>query len=121
MGFVKLDHQVALWRIKERYRNRSTCWTKPRHCDAIRHLWMREEMTDRRSLSQLPRCTTTRDDGWIVLMAVMNVAATSRTIAQLIQYVTRQSVSTRTIRRHLQQSGMSVRCPLLRIPVTGNH
>ncbi|GFW56376.1 transposable element Tcb1 transposase [Trichonephila clavipes] len=31
------------------------------------------------------------------------------------------SVSTRTIRRRLQQSGMSSRYPLLHLPLTGNH
>ncbi|GFX67157.1 transposable element Tcb1 transposase [Trichonephila clavipes] len=48
-------------------------------------------------------------------------AATSRTIAQQIPSVTHQSMSARTIRRCLQQSGMSVRRPLIRLHLSGNH
>ncbi|GFX56253.1 transposable element Tcb1 transposase [Trichonephila clavipes] len=46
-------------------------------------------------------------------------AAASRTIAHTIQSVTHHLVSARTIRRHLQQSGMPARRPLLRLPLTG--
>ncbi|GFV77300.1 transposable element Tcb1 transposase [Trichonephila clavipes] len=53
-------------------------------------------------------------------MAVMDHTATSRIIAQKIQSVTHHSVSTRTIQRRLQPSGMSARCPLLRLPLNGN-
>ncbi|GFY06229.1 sodium-coupled monocarboxylate transporter 1 [Trichonephila clavipes] len=45
----------------------------------------------------------------IVTMVVMDRVATSRTIAQQIQSVTHHSVSTRTIQRRFQQSGMSAR------------
>ncbi|GFX19503.1 hypothetical protein TNCV_2074121 [Trichonephila clavipes] len=55
----------------------------------------------------------------IVHGALMNHAATSRTIVQQIQSVIHHSVSTCTIRRHLPQSGMSAGCPLLRLPLTG--
>ncbi|GFW49849.1 transposable element Tcb1 transposase [Trichonephila clavipes] len=51
----------------------------------------------------------------------MDRAATSRTITQQIRSVTHHLVSARTIRSRLQQSGMSVRRPLLRLPLTGNH
>ncbi|GFV52229.1 transposable element Tcb1 transposase [Trichonephila clavipes] len=54
-------------------------------------------------------------------MAVMDRAATSRTIVQQIQSVTHHSVSVRTIRRRLQKSGMSARRPLLCSPLSGNH
>ncbi|GFS90103.1 transposable element Tcb1 transposase [Trichonephila clavipes] len=54
-------------------------------------------------------------------MALIQRAASSRTIAQQIQSVTHHSVSTRTIRRRLHQSGMSARHLLLRLPLTGNH
>ncbi|GFT60434.1 transposable element Tc1 transposase [Trichonephila clavipes] len=54
-------------------------------------------------------------------MAVMDRPATSRTIAQQIQSVTHHSVSTRIIRRRLQQSGMSIKRPLLCLPFTGSH
>ncbi|GFU47326.1 uncharacterized protein TNCV_790531 [Trichonephila clavipes] len=42
-------------------------------------------------------------------------------IAQRIQSVMQHSVSTRTIRRRFQQSGMSARRPLLRLPLTENN
>ncbi|GFW42558.1 HTH_Tnp_Tc3_2 domain-containing protein [Trichonephila clavipes] len=51
--------------------------------------------------------------------ALMDHAASSRTIAQHFQSVTHHSVSTCTIRRHLQQNGMSARRLLLRLPLTG--
>ncbi|GFT29997.1 transposable element Tcb1 transposase [Trichonephila clavipes] len=76
---------------------------------------------DQRGCLHPPRCTTARVDRRIVHMAVMDTAATSRTIAQQIYFVTNNSVSSRTIRRRLQQSGMSARRPLLRFFLTGNH
>ncbi|GFW93260.1 transposable element Tcb1 transposase [Trichonephila clavipes] len=57
----------------------------------------------------------------MAFIAVMNHAAPSRTIAQQIQSITHHSVSTHTIRRRLLQNGMSARCPLLPLPLTGNH
>ncbi|GFU54715.1 transposable element Tcb1 transposase [Trichonephila clavipes] len=54
-------------------------------------------------------------------MAVTDRSVTSRTIAQHIEYVMHHSVSARTIRRRLQQSGLSVRRPLLGLPLTQNH
>ncbi|GFV69304.1 hypothetical protein TNCV_3726341 [Trichonephila clavipes] len=48
-------------------------------------------------------------------MTVMDHAATSRTRAKQIQSVTHHSVSAHTIRRRLQQSGMSVWHSLLRL------
>ncbi|GFW23187.1 hypothetical protein TNCV_3802871 [Trichonephila clavipes] len=49
-------------------------------------------------------------------MTVMDRATTSRTIAQQIQSVVHHSVSVRSIRRRLQQRGISTRRPLLRLP-----
>ncbi|GFX57955.1 transposable element Tcb1 transposase [Trichonephila clavipes] len=54
-------------------------------------------------------------------MAAMDRSVTSLTIAQHIQSVTYHSVSARIIRRHLQQSGLSARRPLLGLPLTQNH
>ncbi|KFM71424.1 hypothetical protein X975_15209, partial [Stegodyphus mimosarum] len=54
-------------------------------------------------------------------MAVTDRSVTSGTIAQHIQSVTHHPVSARTIRRRLQQSGLSARYPLLRLPLTQNH
>ncbi|GFX87919.1 transposable element Tcb1 transposase [Trichonephila clavipes] len=48
-------------------------------------------------------------------------SVTSRTVAQHIESVTHHSVSARTIRRHLQQSGLSARRPLLGLPLTQDH
>ncbi|GFT04266.1 transposable element Tcb1 transposase [Trichonephila clavipes] len=68
--------------------------------------WKQEGTTDRRVRSHLPQCTTSREDRQIVRMEVTNRSVTSRTVAQNIESVTHHSVSARTIRRHLQQSGL---------------
>ncbi|GFT03344.1 transposable element Tcb1 transposase [Trichonephila clavipes] len=47
-------------------------------------------------------------------------SVTSRTVAQHIESVTHHSVSTRTIRRRLQQSGLSARRPLHGLLLTQN-
>ncbi|GFY33611.1 transposable element Tcb1 transposase [Trichonephila clavipes] len=83
--------------------------------------WMQGGTTDRRGRSHPPQCTTSREDRKIVRMAVTDRSITSRTIAQHIESVTYHSVSARTIRRSLQQSGLSARCPLLGLPLTQNH
>ncbi|GFT16390.1 transposable element Tcb1 transposase [Trichonephila clavipes] len=54
-------------------------------------------------------------------MAVTDRSVTSRIVAPLIESVTHPSVFARTIRRCLQQSGLSARRPLLGIPLTQNH
>ncbi|GFX86896.1 transposable element Tcb1 transposase [Trichonephila clavipes] len=54
-------------------------------------------------------------------MAVTDSLVTSRTVAQYIESVTHHSVSARTIRRRLQQSGLSARPPLHGLPLTQNH
>ncbi|GFV44053.1 transposable element Tcb1 transposase [Trichonephila clavipes] len=51
----------------------------------------------------------------------MDRLVTSRTVAQHIEYVPRHSLSARTIRRYLQQSGLSARRSLLDLPMTQNH
>ncbi|GFW97165.1 transposable element Tcb1 transposase [Trichonephila clavipes] len=83
--------------------------------------WMQEGMTNRRSRSHPPQCTTSLEDRQIVRMAVTDPSVTSRTVAQHIESVTKHSVSARPIRRRLQQSGMSARRPLLGLPLTQNH
>ncbi|GFX10557.1 transposable element Tcb1 transposase [Trichonephila clavipes] len=83
--------------------------------------WMQEGTTDRRGRSHPPQCTTSREDRQIVRMAVTDHSITSRTAAQHIESVTHPSVSVRTIRRHLQQSGLSAKRPLLGLPLTQNH
>ncbi|GFX88385.1 transposable element Tcb1 transposase [Trichonephila clavipes] len=54
-------------------------------------------------------------------MAVTNRSVKSRTVAQHTKSVTHHSVSARTIRRRLQQSGVYARRPLLGLPWTQNH
>ncbi|GFX27337.1 transposable element Tcb1 transposase [Trichonephila clavipes] len=54
-------------------------------------------------------------------MAVTDQSVTSRTIEQYIESVTHHSVSARTIRRRILQSGLSARRPLLGLPLTQNH
>ncbi|GFT85594.1 transposable element Tcb1 transposase [Trichonephila clavipes] len=83
--------------------------------------WMQEDTMYRCGRSQPPQCTTSREDRKIVRMAVTDHPVTSRTVAQHIESVTHHLMSTRTIRRRLQQSGLSARCPLLGLPLTQNH
>ncbi|GFV86402.1 transposable element Tc1 transposase [Trichonephila clavipes] len=88
-----------------------------RICDRL----MQEGTTDRRGRSHPPQCTTSREDRQIVRMAVTDRSVTSQSVAQHIESVTHHSVSARTIRRHLHQSGLSARRPLLGLPLTQNH
>ncbi|GFS90808.1 transposable element Tcb1 transposase [Trichonephila clavipes] len=90
--------------------------TVMRICDR----WMQEGTTDRRGRSHPPQCTTSREDRQIVRMAVTDRSLTSRTVPQHIESVTHHSVSARTIRRRLQQSGLSARPPLLGLRLTQN-
>ncbi|GFU50325.1 transposable element Tcb1 transposase [Trichonephila clavipes] len=87
----------------------------------IRDCWLQEDTTDRRGRSHPPQCTTSREVRQIVHIAVTNRSITSQTVAQPIESVTHLSMSTRTIRRRLQQSGLSARRPLLRLPLKQNH
>ncbi|GFX09378.1 transposable element Tcb1 transposase [Trichonephila clavipes] len=79
------------------------------------------EYDDRRGRSHPPQCITSSEDRQIVRMAVTDRSAISRTIAQHIESVTDHSGSACTIRRRLQQSGLSERRPLLGLPLTQNH
>ncbi|GFW66385.1 transposable element Tcb1 transposase [Trichonephila clavipes] len=83
--------------------------------------WMQKGTTDRRDRSHSPQCTTSREDRQIVRMSDTDRSVTSRTIAQHIESATYRSVSACTIRRRLQQSGLSARRPLLGLPLTQNH
>ncbi|GFW59288.1 transposable element Tcb1 transposase [Trichonephila clavipes] len=83
--------------------------------------WMQEGTTERRGRSHPPQCTTSREDRQTVRMAVTDRSVTSQTVAQHIESVTHHSVSARTIRRSLQQSGLTASRPLLGLPLTQNH
>ncbi|GFU87285.1 transposable element Tcb1 transposase [Trichonephila clavipes] len=80
-----------------------------------------EGTTDRSGRSHPPHCTASRENRQIVRMAVTYRSVTSRTVAQHIEPVTHYSVSARTFRCRLQQSGLSARRPLLGLPLTQNH
>ncbi|GFV01619.1 transposable element Tcb1 transposase [Trichonephila clavipes] len=84
--------------------------------------WMQESTTNRRGGSHhLSQCATSRENRQIARMTVTGLSVTSRTVAQHIESVSHHSVSARTIRRHLQQSGLSARRSLLGTPLTQNH
>ncbi|GFU13729.1 transposable element Tcb1 transposase [Trichonephila clavipes] len=83
--------------------------------------FLREDTTDQRGRSHPPQCTNSREGRQIVRMAVTDRAVISRTVTQHIESVTLHSKSVRTIRRHLLQSGLSARRPLLELPLTQNH
>ncbi|GFY00184.1 uncharacterized protein TNCV_2835411 [Trichonephila clavipes] len=82
---------------------------------------MQEGTTDRRGRSYRPQRAASREDRQIVRMAVLHHSVTSRAVAQHIESIKHQSVSARTIRRRLQQSGLSARRPLLDLPLTQSH
>ncbi|GFY13535.1 transposable element Tcb1 transposase [Trichonephila clavipes] len=82
---------------------------------------MQAGTTDQCGRSHPPQCTTSRENRQIVLVAVTDRSVISRTIAQHIESITHHSVSARTIRRILQQNGLSTRHPLLGLPLTQNN
>ncbi|GFX58293.1 transposable element Tcb1 transposase [Trichonephila clavipes] len=86
--------------------------TVKRICDRL----MQEGTTSQLGRSHPPQCTTSREDMQIVVRSV-----TSRTVVQHIESVTPQSVSARTIRRRLQQSGLTARGPLFGLSLTQDH
>ncbi|GFW49361.1 transposable element Tcb1 transposase [Trichonephila clavipes] len=91
--------------------------TVMRICDR----WMQEATAEQCGRSHPPQCTTLREERQIVRMAVTDRSVTSRSIAQHFESVTHHSMSARTIRCRLQQSGLSARRPLLGLPLTQNH
>ncbi|GFY19600.1 transposable element Tcb1 transposase [Trichonephila clavipes] len=101
------DYGLPFKKIGKRVGRNQT--TAMRICDR----WMQEVTMDRCGRSHPPQCTTSREDRQIVRMAVTDRSVTSRTVTQHIESVTHHSVSARTIRRRLQQSGLSAKRPLL--------
>ncbi|GFY07883.1 transposable element Tcb1 transposase [Trichonephila clavipes] len=82
---------------------------------------MQDGTTDRRGRSHSPQCTTSREDRQIVRMSLTDHSVTSGTVEQHIESVTHISVSARTIRRHLQPSGLATRHSLIGLPFMRNH
>ncbi|GFU31579.1 transposable element Tc3 transposase [Trichonephila clavipes] len=75
----------------------------------------------RRGQLHPPQCTTSLEDKQNVRTAVTDRPVILRTVAKHIKSLTHHSVSARTIRCRLKQSGMSARRPLLGLPLTQNH
>ncbi|GFV74106.1 multiple epidermal growth factor-like domains protein 10 [Trichonephila clavipes] len=84
--------------------------------NCVHLVFFQKTIRRRKRRSHPPQCTTSFEDRQIVRMAV-----TSPAVAQHIQSVTHHSVSERTIRHRLQQSGLSGKRPLLGLPLTQNH
>ncbi|GFW26202.1 transposable element Tcb1 transposase [Trichonephila clavipes] len=81
----------------------------------------RRVRTDQRGPSHPRQCTISLEDRQNVRKTVTDRSVTSRTVAQHIESVTHHSVSARTIRRRLKQSGTSARRPFLGLPLTQSH
>ena len=93
----------------------------PMTVSRIWNRWVQEGNTERRAGSQRPRITSSRDDRHLIRMAVTDRAATSRSLSQQMGTFARQQPSARTVRRRLQQHGLSARRPWLRLPLTLHH
>ncbi|GFT74120.1 transposable element Tcb1 transposase [Trichonephila clavipes] len=101
------DCGLCFRKIDSRVRRNQT--TVMRIC----HRWMQEGTTW--SIASTSVYTTSREDRQIVRMSVTDLSLNSRTVTQHMQSATHYLVSARTIRRRLQQSGLSARHPLLGI------
>ncbi|GFV27013.1 hypothetical protein TNCV_4852501 [Trichonephila clavipes] len=118
---VSVANHLAGWAT---WRNMSETEISPRvgrNCNANLALLDAGRNDGRRDHSHSPRCTTVRDNKWIVRMAVIDRTATSETIVQQIQSVTHNSEQSHNNRHHFHQSIMSARHPLLHILLTGNN
>ncbi|GFY07532.1 HTH_Tnp_Tc3_2 domain-containing protein [Trichonephila clavipes] len=68
-----------------------------------------------------PPITSSREDMHVTRMALMDRAATSRSLSQELGSFARQQVSARTIRRRMLQHGLSARRLWLQLPLTLHH
>ncbi|XP_054710298.1 uncharacterized protein LOC129219995 [Uloborus diversus] len=93
----------------------------PMTVSRIWNRWVQDGNTERRAGSQRPPITSSREDRHIIRMALMDRATTSRAVSQETGSFGRQQVSARTVRRRLQQHGLSARRPWLRLPLTLRH
>ncbi|GFW84178.1 transposable element Tcb1 transposase [Trichonephila clavipes] len=112
-------HSCELWYKEEKKKNRNNNTLKRHRSNFIERVYYNRRV--RRGRSHPPQCTTSREYRQIVRMAVTDCSVTSRTVVQHIESVMHHSVSAHTIRRCLQQSGLSARRPLLGLPLTQNH
>ena len=83
--------------------------------------WVQEGHTERHAGSQRPPATNAREDRHVVRSALQDRTATSRTLSQEMGLFAARQVSARTVRRRLEQHGLSARRPLLRLPLTLQH
>ena len=99
-------------------KNRWSCQTEQCICHA--YLQPLETGGNNRQIGPIvpPYWTTTRDDRNIKNMTAIHYSAKSRTISQQNQSVEKQSVSSHTIQCRLQQSGISLRRPLIHLPLS---
>ncbi|GFY08189.1 HTH_Tnp_Tc3_2 domain-containing protein [Trichonephila clavipes] len=72
--------------------------------------------TVHRAGSQRPCITSSRKDRHVTRMVLIDRAATSRALSEEFGTLARQQVSTRTVRRRLQQHGLPAREPCLLYP-----
>ncbi|GFV09849.1 HTH_Tnp_Tc3_2 domain-containing protein [Trichonephila clavipes] len=77
--------------------------------------------TECRAGSQRLPITSSREDRHITRIALMDRAATPRVLSQELGSFVRQQVSARTVRRRLQQQGLSSQRSWLRLPLTLHH
>ncbi|GFV13382.1 HTH_Tnp_Tc3_2 domain-containing protein [Trichonephila clavipes] len=82
--------------------------------------WVQDGNTKLRAGSQRSPIASSQKDEHVTLMALMDRAVTSRALSQELGSFAQQ-VSTRTVRRRLQQHGLSARRPWLRLPLTLHH
>ncbi|GFV44198.1 transposable element Tcb1 transposase [Trichonephila clavipes] len=90
--------------------------TKQLKCGYVTYRFRRVQRTDLVDRIHLSAPLHVKTDK----LAVVDRSVTSRTVAQHIEYVTHHLVSAFTIRRRLQQSGLSARRPLFDLSLTQN-
>lgn len=80
--------------------------------------WVQEGNTERHAGSQRPPITNARQDRHVIRSALWDRSTTSQTLSRELGSYAGRQVSARTVRRRLQQHGLSARRPLLRLPLT---
>ncbi|GFV42920.1 HTH_Tnp_Tc3_2 domain-containing protein [Trichonephila clavipes] len=82
----------------------------------IWHGWAQDGKTECRTESQQPPITSSREERHTTRMILMDRTVTIRGQDKELVSFERQQVSARTVRRRLQQHGLSARRPWLRLP-----
>ncbi|GFS66800.1 transposable element Tcb1 transposase [Trichonephila clavipes] len=99
------------------------CCLRRSRCNGSRiwNRWVQDGKTERSAGSQRPPITSSREDRHVTLMALMDRAAPSRALSQELGSFAGQQVSARTVRRRMQQYGLSARILWWRLPLTLHH